>query len=74
MQAIRIGLVLPRLTQQEVFSNYLTGSSRPGACKLKSLPRGYAIVANEMIKAINLKYKASIPTAELRQHRAVVFP
>jgi lysophospholipase L1-like esterase len=37
-------------------------------------PRGYAIVANEMIKAINLKYKASIPTADVTQHRAVVFP
>jgi hypothetical protein len=37
-------------------------------------PRGYAIVANEMIKAINLKYKATIPTVDVTRYRAVLFP
>jgi len=37
-------------------------------------PRGYAIVANEMIKAINAKYGANIPKADETQHRTVVFP
>lgn len=37
-------------------------------------PRGYAIVANEMIKAINSIYKTSIPTTDVTRHRAVLFP
>ncbi|MGV3503816.1 MAG: SGNH/GDSL hydrolase family protein [Adhaeribacter sp.] len=37
-------------------------------------PRGYAIVANEMIKAINLKYNTSLPTVDVTQYRAVIFP
>lgn len=37
-------------------------------------PRGYAIIANEMIKATNAKYNASIPTADITQYRAVLFP
>ena len=37
-------------------------------------PRGYAIVANEMIKAINAKYNSRIPTADITQYRAVLFP
>ncbi|QNF31736.1 G-D-S-L family lipolytic protein [Adhaeribacter swui] len=37
-------------------------------------PRGYAIVANEMIKAINTKYNSRIPTADITQYRAVLFP
>ncbi|QMU30209.1 SGNH/GDSL hydrolase family protein [Adhaeribacter radiodurans] len=37
-------------------------------------PRGYAIVANEMIKAINTQYNARIPTADVTQYRAVLFP
>ncbi|PSR54404.1 G-D-S-L family lipolytic protein [Adhaeribacter arboris] len=37
-------------------------------------PRGYAIVANEMIKAINAKYNSRIPTVDVTQYRAVLFP
>ena len=37
-------------------------------------PRGYAIIANEMIKAINSKYSAKIPTVDVTQYRAVLFP
>lgn len=36
--------------------------------------RGYAIVANEMIKAINAKYDSRIPTADITQYQAVLFP
>jgi hypothetical protein len=37
-------------------------------------PRGYAIIANEMIKAINQKYQASIPTVDVTRYRALIFP
>lgn len=37
-------------------------------------PRGYAIIANEMIKAINAKYNAAIPTTDVAKFRAVLFP
>jgi len=37
-------------------------------------PRGYAVIANEMIKAINSKYSANIPTVDETQYRAVLFP
>ncbi|MEJ8803766.1 SGNH/GDSL hydrolase family protein [Pontibacter sp. H249] len=37
-------------------------------------PRGYAIVANEMIGAINAKYSASVPKADETQYRAVLLP
>lgn len=37
-------------------------------------PRGYAIIANEMIKAINSRYNARIPTVDVTQYRAVLFP
>lgn len=37
-------------------------------------PRGYAIVANEMIKAINAKYGSNIPKADETQYRAVLLP
>lgn len=37
-------------------------------------PRGYAVIANEMIKAINAKYSANIPTVDETQYRAVLFP
>ncbi|WP_207433590.1 SGNH/GDSL hydrolase family protein [Sabulibacter ruber] len=36
--------------------------------------RGYAIIANEMIKAINAKYGSTIPTIDVTQFRAVLFP
>jgi lysophospholipase L1-like esterase len=37
-------------------------------------PRGYAIVANEFIKAINLKYGSSIPLTNVAAYRGVKFP
>lgn len=37
-------------------------------------PRGYAVVANEVIDAINAKYNANIPKADITQYDAVLFP
>ncbi|GGH22630.1 SGNH/GDSL hydrolase family protein [Mucilaginibacter phyllosphaerae] len=37
-------------------------------------PKGYAIVANEFIKAINKKYNSSIPLANVSAYRSVKFP
>ncbi|WP_187270012.1 SGNH/GDSL hydrolase family protein [Pontibacter qinzhouensis] len=37
-------------------------------------PRGYAILANEMIKTINAKYSAQIPTVDATKYRAVLLP
>jgi hypothetical protein len=37
-------------------------------------PRGYAIVANEFIKAINAKYGTSIPLADITQYHSILFP
>jgi hypothetical protein len=37
-------------------------------------PRGYAIVANEFIKAINKQYNASIPLANVSSYNGVKFP
>jgi len=37
-------------------------------------PRGYAIVANEFIKAINSNYNSNIPLADVSSYRGVKFP
>lgn len=37
-------------------------------------PRGYAIIANEMIKAINSKYGAHVPAVNPNDYRGVAFP
>lgn len=37
-------------------------------------PRGYAIVANEFIKAINAQYKSTIPTVNTSAYNGVKFP
>ncbi|QKJ29508.1 G-D-S-L family lipolytic protein [Mucilaginibacter mali] len=37
-------------------------------------PRGYAIVANEFIKAINSKYGSSVPLADVSAYSGVKFP
>jgi len=37
-------------------------------------PRGYAVVANEMIRAINAKYGAKVPTVNANDYRGVRFP
>ena len=37
-------------------------------------PRGYAVLANEMIKAINAKYGSSVPGVDATLYRGVRFP
>jgi hypothetical protein len=37
-------------------------------------PRGYAIVANEFIKATNAKYGTTIPLADITQYHGILFP
>lgn len=37
-------------------------------------PRGYAIVANEFIKAINAKYGSTVPLADVSEYNGVKFP
>jgi hypothetical protein len=54
-------------------SNYISG----GIFSLDGVhltPRGYALVANEYIKAINKTYNASIPTVNISNYRGVKFP
>lgn len=36
--------------------------------------RGYAIVANEFIKAINMKYKSTLPQVDVNKYSGVKFP
>ncbi len=36
--------------------------------------RGYALVANEFIKAINTTYKSTLPTVDVSKYTGVVFP
>ncbi|GAB2705523.1 outer membrane protein [Hymenobacter frigidus] len=37
-------------------------------------PRGYAVIANEMIKAINAKYGSAVPGVDATKYRGVRFP
>ena len=37
-------------------------------------PRGYALVANEVIKAINAKYNSTVPQTDVTKYRAVLLP
>jgi hypothetical protein len=56
-----------------VNSNYISG----GLFSLDGVhltPRGYSIVANEFIKAINAKYGSSIPLVNISDYRGVKFP
>jgi hypothetical protein len=64
------GLVIDGLNLN---SNYISG----GLFSLDGVhltPRGYAIVANEFIKAINGKYGSNIPLANIANYRGVKFP
>ncbi|WP_259070546.1 SGNH/GDSL hydrolase family protein [Mucilaginibacter sp. X4EP1] len=64
------GLVIDGLNLN---SNYISG----GLFSLDGVhltPRGYAIVANEFIKAINGKYGSNIPLANVASYRGVKFP
>ncbi|UOE47124.1 SGNH/GDSL hydrolase family protein [Mucilaginibacter sp. SMC90] len=54
-------------------SNYISG----GLFSLDGVhltPRGYAIVANEFIKAINDKYGSSIPQVNISDYNGIKFP
>lgn len=54
-------------------SNYISG----GIFSLDGVhltPRGYAIVANEFIKAINAKYGSTIPLANVSEYSGIKFP
>ena len=54
-------------------SNYISG----GIFSLDGVhltPRGYAIVANEFIKAINAKYGATVPLVDVSNYPGVKFP
>jgi len=54
-------------------SNYISG----GVFSLDGIhltPRGYAIVANEFIKAINAQYSSSIPQVNISAYNGVKFP
>jgi len=54
-------------------SNYISG----GIFSLDGVhltPRGYAIVANEFLKAINSKYGSNIPLADIAAYGGVKFP
>ena len=54
-------------------SNYISG----GIFSLDGVhltPRGYAVVANEFIKAINQQYGSNIPLANVASFRGVKFP
>jgi hypothetical protein len=56
-----------------VSSNYISG----GIFSLDGVhltPRGYAIVADEFIKAINDKYNSSIPRVNISDYNGVKFP
>jgi hypothetical protein len=41
---------------------------------LNLTPRGNALLTNEFIKAINEKYKSTIPEVDAAKFRAVIFP
>jgi len=64
------GLVTDGIT---LSSNYITG----GLFSLDGVhltPRGYSIVANEFIKAINSKYGSNIPLADVASYSGIKFP
>lgn len=64
------GLVVNGLTLN---SNFISG----GLFSLDGVhltPRGYAVVANQMISAINSTYSSTIPLANVSAYRAVKFP
>lgn len=64
------GLVTDGIT---LTSNFISG----GIFSLDGVhltPRGYALVANQFIKAINAQYNANIPLANVASYRGVKFP
>lgn len=56
-----------------ISAGFITG----GAFSLDGVhltPRGYALIANKFIEAINTKYGSSVPTVNVSEYNAVVFP
>lgn len=54
-------------------STYVTG----GAFSLDGVhltPRGYALAANEIIRSINLRYGATVPTLDVNSYNGLLFP
>lgn len=68
--SIKGGFILDQVTYAPVF---VSGNlfSLDG---VHPTPRGYAIITNEIIGSINAKYNANIPTLDVSQYRAVLFP
>ncbi|WP_026475551.1 SGNH/GDSL hydrolase family protein [Alkaliflexus imshenetskii] len=70
MNQIKAGLVVDGHTYS---NNFVTG----GVLSLDGIhatPRGYAIIANEFIRAINNTYKASVPLVNVNDYSTVIFP
>jgi hypothetical protein len=57
----------------EVTSEFIQG----GVFSLDAIhltPRGYAIVANALIHAINQKFSSTVPPIKISDYRAVILP
>lgn len=57
----------------EISPEYISG----GGFSLDGIhlnPRGYCVIANEFIKAINAEYGSTIPLAPVANYRGVIFP
>ena len=69
-QVARTGLIINGVNNT---TSFITGNlfSLDG---VHPTPRGYAVIANEMIKTINYKYGASIPGIDATHYRGVKFP
>lgn len=70
MERIKTGLVVDG---NNYSSTFISGQvlSLDG---IHATPRGYAIIANEFIRAINAKYSASVPLVNVNDYRGNVFP
>ncbi len=70
LKTVKSGLVFNGISLSAVF---VSG----GAFSLDGVhpnPRGYALVANEFLRSINAKYKASIPLVDVSKYPGVIFP
>ncbi|SMB85219.1 hypothetical protein SAMN00120144_3179 [Hymenobacter roseosalivarius DSM 11622] len=69
-----------RVARNGVFSNGVNNSASFVTGNFNSLdgvhptPRGYALIANELIRVINQQYGASVPTLNPNDYRGVKFP
>lgn len=70
MRSLQTGITWNGVTYTPAF---VTG----GAFSLDGVhltPRGYALIANEIIRVINQHYKASIPGVDINQYHGILFP